>query len=63
MTEILSPLDPDRRPFRKSGGKLIVYHGWSDPGISAAGTVAYYDQMVKAVGTTPPSANWSRTRH
>jgi len=50
MTEILSPLDPDLRPFRKSGGKLIMYHGWSDPGISAAGTVAYYDQMVKAVG-------------
>lgn len=50
MTEILSPLDPDLRPFSKSGGKLIMYHGWSDPGISAAGTVAYYDQMVKTVG-------------
>lgn len=50
MTEILSPLDPDLRPFKKSGGKLIMYHGWSDPGISAAGTVAYYEQMVKAVG-------------
>jgi len=50
MTQILSPLDPDLRPFKKSGGKLIMYHGWSDPGISAAGTVAYYDEMVRAVG-------------
>jgi feruloyl esterase len=50
MTEILSPLDPDLRPFKKSGGKLIMYHGWSDPGISAAGTVAYYEQMVQKVG-------------
>lgn len=50
MTEILSPLDADLRPFRKSGGKLILYHGWSDPGISAAGTVAYYDEMVQTVG-------------
>ncbi len=50
MTEILSPLDPDLRPFRKNGGKLIMYHGWSDPGISAAGTVDYFDEMVKTVG-------------
>ncbi len=34
--EILSPLDPDLRPFKKLGGKPIMYHGWSDPGISAA---------------------------
>ena len=27
-----------------------MYHGWSDPGISAAGTVDYYDQMAKMVG-------------
>jgi feruloyl esterase len=50
MTEILSPLDPDLRPFKKHGGKLILYHGWSDPGISAAGTVDYFEQMTKKVG-------------
>ena len=27
-----------------------MYHGWSDPGISAAGTVDYFEQMVKKVG-------------
>ena len=32
MTEILSPLDPDLRPYKKHGGKLLMYHGWSDPG-------------------------------
>lgn len=60
MTEILSPLDPDLRPFRKSGGKLIMYHGWSDPGISAAGTVAYYDQMVTAVGGQNAADSFAR---
>jgi feruloyl esterase len=50
MTEILSPLDPDLRPYKKHGGKLILYHGWSDPGISAAGTVDYFEQMTKKVG-------------
>jgi len=60
MTQILSPLDPDLRPFKKSGGKLILYHGWSDPGISAAGTVAYYDQMVKAVGGPDDADSFAR---
>jgi feruloyl esterase len=60
MTEILSPLDPDLRPFKKSGGKLIMYHGWSDPGISAAGTVAYYEQMVKAVGSQKDADEFTR---
>jgi len=60
MTEILSPLDPDLRPFMKSGGKLILYHGWSDPGISAAGTVAYFDAMVKAVGGRNDADSFAR---
>lgn len=60
MTEILSPLDPDLRPFKKSGGKLIMYHGWSDPGISAAGTVAYYEQMVQKVGGQASADDFAR---
>ena len=50
MSEILSPLDADLRPYKKLGGKLLLYHGWSDPAISANGTVGYYDAVTKAVG-------------
>ena len=50
MSEILSPLDADLRPFKGNGGKLLMYHGWSDPAISAYGTVAYYDKVSKIVG-------------
>jgi feruloyl esterase len=60
MTEILSPLDPDLRPYKKHGGKLIAYHGWSDPGISAAGTVAYFDQMTKIVGGQRAADDFAR---
>jgi feruloyl esterase len=50
MTEILSPLDPDLKPYKNRGGKLILYHGWADPAISAYGTLDYYEKVVKAVG-------------
>ena len=50
MTEILSPLDPDLRPYKSKGGKLLLYHGWADPAISAYGTVAYYDKVTQQVG-------------
>lgn len=50
MSEILSPLDADLRPFQKQGGKLLLYHGWADPAISANGTVAYFDRVTATVG-------------
>ena len=45
-----SPTDPNLAALRKRGGKLILYHGWSDPGISATGTIGYYDAVTKAAG-------------
>src|SRR4029077_15321706 len=35
MTAILSPLDADLRPYKTRGGKILMYHGWADPAISA----------------------------
>lgn len=37
-----------------------MYHGWSDPGISAYGTVDYYDQMVTTVGGAREADSFSR---
>ena len=42
--------DPDLRPFLNKGGKLILWHGLDDQLPSPWGTVAYYDQVSKAVG-------------
>jgi feruloyl esterase len=61
MTEILSPLDADLRPFAKSGGKLLMYHGWSDPGISALGTLDYYERVVRSVGGQSTADAFVRT--
>jgi feruloyl esterase len=42
----LNAVDPDLRPFKSSGGKLIVYHGWSDPGVMPQQTLNYYGDVL-----------------
>ncbi len=46
----LDAVEADLEPFRKRGGKLILYHGWNDPAIPALSTVKYYDQVVAKMG-------------
>jgi feruloyl esterase len=43
--------DPDIRPFLSKGGKLILWHGLSDPGPSPYATIAYYDAVEKTAGS------------
>jgi feruloyl esterase len=61
MTQILSPLDPDLRPFAKTGGKLLVYHGWADPGISALGTLRYVEDATRIAGGQAAADRFLRT--
>jgi len=41
----LSPNDPDLSAFRKSGGKLLMYHGWSDSALTPLMSTAYADRI------------------
>ena len=36
----------DLAEFRRAGGKLILWHGWSDPFITPLHTIAYYDKLA-----------------
>ena len=42
---VLDAIDPDLRPFERRGGKMIVYHGFSDPDISPLNKI-YYEDVV-----------------
>jgi feruloyl esterase len=42
--------DPHLEKFKARGGKLLLYHGWADPGPAPANTIRYYNEVVKALG-------------
>jgi len=50
MAGILNATDPDLKRFQKRGGKLIVYHGWSDAAIPPLNAINYYQTVVSKMG-------------
>ena len=47
---LLDASNPDLAPFFRSNGKLLMYHGWSDPGIPARASVNYYEAARARTG-------------
>ncbi len=50
----------DLRPFAVKGGKIIFFHGVSDPWFSAKDTLAYYQQMRAQSNAASPDAEWAQ---
>jgi Tannase and feruloyl esterase len=46
----LNATETDLHNFQARGGKLILYHGWSDPAISPFNTINYYNGVVQTMG-------------
>jgi hypothetical protein len=42
--------NPDLHGFRERGGKLVIWHGWSDQLINANGSINYYERLTKFMG-------------
>jgi feruloyl esterase len=45
---LVDAVDPNLQPFQSRGGKLIMYHGFSDPDISPTNSINYFDSVVAA---------------
>lgn len=46
--------------FSGHGGKLLFYHGVSDPWFSALDTIGYYERLAAASGGLDATRDWSR---
>jgi len=46
--------------FTAHGGKLIFYHGMSDPWFSALDTLGYYERLAADPASPAPLSTWSR---
>jgi feruloyl esterase len=44
--ETLNATNSDLSAFRKRGGKLLMFTGWSDAAITPLGTIAYYEEVL-----------------
>ena len=49
----LEATETDLVEFRDRGGKLIMYHGWNDPGPSPLSTIQYYNGVLDTMGSGP----------
>ena len=50
LGDVLGTDDPDLSSFAEAGGKLIMWHGFSDESIFPGGTVNYYGKVVEHAG-------------
>jgi len=47
---VMNALDPNLKAFIAHGGKIVQYHGWSDPQISPLSSVRYYNTVLDTLG-------------
>jgi Tannase and feruloyl esterase len=52
MAGALNATNPDLSRFKQRGGKLILYHGWSDAAIPAQNIINYYRTVSSKMGAT-----------
>ena len=47
---VMNATDPDMKAFFSHGGKLLLYHGWSDSQVPTLNTIKYYRSVVETMG-------------
>src|SRR5262249_50400777 len=52
--------DPDLELFKANGGKIIMFHGFADPAITAMSSIRYFELMTRTMGGQAAAAQFSR---
>jgi len=58
LASVLNSIDPDLERFRARGGRLIQYHGFSDPEVPPLTSINYFESVVKFPAGSP---EWQQT--
>ena len=48
--QLYNATDADLRNFAAAGKKIIMYHGWTDPGVNPMGTIEYKSKVDQVAG-------------
>jgi feruloyl esterase len=49
---VINRTDSNLETFFDAGGKLLMYHGWSDPQIPPQATIAYFNAVLRATSAS-----------
>jgi len=60
FSAVLATDNPDLSAFRDRGGKLVLWHGWSDQLIYPEGTIDYYQRVEKQMGGAENTMKFAR---
>ena len=60
FSDVIGTTNPDLATFRKRGGKIVMWHGWSDQLIYAGGSIDYFTRVQAAAGGPAPTASFFR---
>jgi feruloyl esterase len=54
---VMNATDPNLSKFFAHDGKLLMYHGWSDPNVSPLNTIKYYKSVADTMGGASKVSN------
>jgi feruloyl esterase len=57
---VVNAIDPDLKAFDARGGKIIMYHGWSDQLIAPMNSINYYGEVLSAMGGAQKTQEFMR---
>ena len=60
FNDVIGTDDPNISRFQRSGGKVLMWHGWSDQNIVPGGTIDYYDRVVDRMGGLKRTQSFAR---
>jgi feruloyl esterase len=60
LASVLNSIDPDLEPYRAHGGKLLQYHGFSDPEVPPLTSIHYFESVGNFFSDAPATASQTK---